>query len=459
MAQTAFRPIREAQGLPPNRDALHTLPDEFWEEFVGTHWDKSPVLIKAPFRTPLASEEEVFDIAVHASQDYKSFRRRTTNVFVDYGRRICDINQLLPDLQDQSFDSYRRRLGELIPAQEGTFVFYECQLYDANLWMRVRRFLHGLYRLTGLPASTVDMDVFMGRYHRTPTGIHKDDASNFSYVVSGVKRMLFWPGDTFKDVVPMSATSVGTVHYESFPQRPLSIEANAGDLIYWPASFWHMAASDDGSSPVTLNIALYRRKEFSQVFRHLMETREFSAWLANHFVAPTALPFVASPARSEIFVPKEIAQETNAFRGLGNHPGLAETIEDLWFRKASASGFEMVPPPLPLPSLEDSEVVHGEPEFPIISIPRGDGKAKLFANGHVISAPWSHSVSTMITRLNSGTEYRVEQLLGSSLGAVPESDIREARNLRHLLKLLCSFRAVARRKQPTEIAALGSLRS
>ncbi len=62
--------------------------------------------------------------------------------------------------------------------------------HDAQLWMRMRNLLHGLLAQVPTPESL--SAIFLGNYESTPFGVHKDDKSNFQFVIEGRKRMHLW---------------------------------------------------------------------------------------------------------------------------------------------------------------------------------------------------------------------------------------------------------------------------
>ena len=330
---------------------------------------------------------------------------------------------------------------ELLGDQAVTLSVYECQSYSFTLWMRARYFLRALYAHVGLPISKVNLDTFFGRYSRTPFGIHKDAVANFSYVVSGAKRMLLWPSEAFENRFPTSIRALGTVHYEQFMDSAIEIEGKPGDLIFWPASYWHLAISDDGW-PTTLNIALYLGNNLLQLFHQIFAVPEIASALAD-FSIPTTIPIPESLGPPRITVPEPVLHQGEVFQALANHTHLRQCSEDRWFRKLSASGFDVVPQPVPTPSLDDSKLVRGSSDFPIFLIPRDSGKAEIFANGNKLEVSMDEQVSSIVDRLNSGTEFSVGELLRRTWTQSASHRVDGvSSDPQRVLEFLCSHRAV-----------------
>ena len=65
-------PLSERELQEANR---FCLSESFWADFVQHYWNKKPLLIRAPFQKPLVTEDELFRIMCHASDDYRAFVR------------------------------------------------------------------------------------------------------------------------------------------------------------------------------------------------------------------------------------------------------------------------------------------------------------------------------------------------------------------------------------------------
>lgn len=429
-------------------DTGFILPHSFWTNFIQSSWNKEPVLIRTPFKTPLLTESDFFQILSRAGDDYRCHVRRALTFWIDQGCHICDIEDSLPHAADSSLDAYKSRLSAAIGDRATTLTVYGCQWYSYGLWMGVRRFLHPLYSRVGMPISKVDLDSFFGTYSRTPTGIHRDDAANFSYVVAGTKRMLFWPSEVFNDALPLGGSSLGTAQYERYMDKAIEIEAKTGDIIFWPPSYWHLAISDGGWQ-ATLNIALYLGNNLLQLFHHVLADPELAAPLAPFRIHST-IPIPEDRESSLLKIPASLLRQAEVFREIAGHPSLNTSIEDRWFRKLSASGFDVVPPPAGAPDLDETYVVRGNPEFPILLVPRNGSKATIFANGNRLDTIMSETLSAMIGQLNSGNEFSLREFVLMPSAQVDSPSSLRGTDLIAILTFLCRQRSIQCRPESSK---------
>jgi hypothetical protein len=136
------------------------------------------------------------------------------------------------------------------------YACYGVQHYAPTLWVSALDFLRAYYQSYGLPTGHADIDIFFGGYDRTPHGIHRDPADNFSFVIAGQKRMLFWPPESFEAFDVARNGHIGLHAWESYAESAIIVDAEPGDVIFWPKEYWHIAVAQSGEA-LTMNIALY----------------------------------------------------------------------------------------------------------------------------------------------------------------------------------------------------------
>ncbi|WP_172279614.1 hypothetical protein AAEU33_10485 [Chryseobacterium sp. Chry.R1] len=108
-----------------------------------------------------------------------------------------------------------------------------------------------LLEIIGIPATGVDVTVFIGNYGWTPLGIHQDHKGEnvlHFHLGPGEKTMYIWDQEKYKDLT-------GTKH-NNFDIDPLLEHAErydfgAGDLFFMPWNKFHIGKSDDLSVGVT----------------------------------------------------------------------------------------------------------------------------------------------------------------------------------------------------------------
>src|SRR5262245_21520119 len=203
------------------------LTASFWQDFANRHWEKTPTVLRGVLRSPIATPAEALQSFVRAADAAKSYRM----VWLD-GEASTLKRELFPTSADQSLDDFVRRAAgkkEICIAQ------YNLHVQTAELWLRAREFLRGLYAVIGIP-PVVDIDAFYGRYRSTPQGPHTDSASNFSFPIESTKKMMLWPPEAF----PEEAIKIVAAHnkrkdiewrdFERSVSKATVIEAEPGDL-------------------------------------------------------------------------------------------------------------------------------------------------------------------------------------------------------------------------------------
>jgi 50S ribosomal protein L16 3-hydroxylase len=428
----------------PSRDFC--MSEGFWDRFVAEYWTSGPLLIRSPFTQPLVTEEEIFHAVRTASEEHRAQGVSELMVFIDGGSRQCDVVDFLPEREDASLASYRRRLEGFLGSRQFTLLLPKLQVHNPDLWMRVRRFLSGLYDRVGLPGSMADLDIFYGRYDRTPHGIHRDEASNFTYVVSGTKRMLFWPEETFPGRTGKASRLVGTMRYEDHLLTATEIVAHEGDLLFWPASYWHIAVSDD-EWPLTLNMNSYIGRHALHSLAQAVMTPELGYLLNSRCQPLISVKSASSKTSTEPSVPEEVRVLGEVMRDIGNHQSLQQSLEELWFKKLSATGFEVTPQPAAISQLSPDTILQSDSHFPVLLVPKEDGSVRIFANGNVVSARAQPSIRRMIDLINTGCRTTVDSLIFGSLGADAVNP-DQTKQLNEVLVSLCNFRALTRSVAP-----------
>jgi 50S ribosomal protein L16 3-hydroxylase len=390
-------------------DSDFTLPRSFWDGFVREFWDKDqPTLIRQPFKKPLATLAEVFDILASSAADYTGLARKTMNVYVDNGLHDGDARYFLPRHEDGSLRQFAERLKSEIGNKPYTLVTYGGQFYSAPVWMRVRDFLQGLFEEVGLPIGHSDLDMFFGCYKSTPTGIHQDTAATFSYIVEGPKKMLFWPAETFAEQARTMYQYLGTNEYERYLDRATSIEAQTGDIIFWPASYWHMAISD-GGWPTTVNMSVHFLPSPFFFLRDAIENRTLIKNLPGSKISHS-FPFSAEAEPDDADVPECLLREVDLIRAIGQMPDLFSLLKEAWLKRLTASGFNTLPRPRARVSLADDDVILGHARYPVRLMQTNNG-SKVIANGRTFEAPRGQEVERAVEMINSAEGTAVRDVL------------------------------------------------
>lgn len=415
-----------------NERSTFALAAPFWHRFVEHHWEQAPLVMKRPFPDLIIRPEELFEGLVAAADLHRASRnvpRRTGLVrfSVDHAAIITDVERYLPSRDDGSVSGYFHRLDRCLDGRPFELIVNELQEHSLPLWNRLRTLLGGLYRLVGLPTKNAEVAVFLRRQVATSFGVHRDDASVFLFVLEGRKRILAWRPEVFG-----ARNVTSSLDYAQLRDQAEVLEGEAGDMLYWPSSHWHVGEADGGPS-VSVNLGLHLQAhptaELMTTALSLIQTRRSPAAGAYPF-QPDHLE---ASART---LPPPLQELTETLRQASLDGSLQRSVHRAWLNRVTGFGFTRCPPPLPVRPVRDHERVQAP--RPIVSIPWTDAKIACSANGHSFSVTATPGVVQLIEQLNSGASEDAGRLVARCAG----TDADEEAFLREVLARLLALRAV-----------------
>jgi 50S ribosomal protein L16 3-hydroxylase len=390
--------------------ASYDLGRDFWKVFVRRHWGRRPTVIRQPFARAIASPADVFGAMVAATD-----RLRTdTQDFVltiDGVRVGADVERWLPRKKDRSLDRLTARIAGDLPGSSFAVFIRAFQLeLGWEFWLRVRRFLRGLYGTVGVPADCAEIDLFAGTYERTRRGIHLDSADVFLFVIEGRKRIRLWPRSVFPD----RNYWYGRGGKDRRLSRSICLDGDPGDILYWPSSYWHVGESRGG--PVSsLSLGLYQQDSLAATAARVLADEATRELGSDNFI--DSLPSSVDRLR---------AASPRALRALDRaSDNLALALLRRRMEQVTGYAFEHVPQPSAPSRVRASSYYAADPAFPIFCRSVGDTTI-VAANGRSIALPRSKAVREAIDSLNRGTPISLSQRTGAT-----HADVREA--LRFLL--------------------------
>lgn len=235
----------------------------FWNELLQCTREGRPGVWRRPLGGPVASADEVFRWLLAAGDRVRAHDERIAFRASVGGRTAeADVAQL-PTPEDGSTAAYTRRLD---PARGDALVAVNhLQGACPAAWQRALSLLAPWYARAGVPAGGAMFDLFAGAYRVGPFGVHKDQFDVVTFVVEGRKRFRVWPYARFADRpdVPAGAAlrAVGLRHLDPAEGRDdaLVLEGDPGDVLFWPAEWWHVAESD-GAHCTTLSFGFSREE-------------------------------------------------------------------------------------------------------------------------------------------------------------------------------------------------------
>jgi len=431
-------------GPPPLKpdvmaQAEHTFPPKFWARFVKRYWEKRPLVIKQPFTTPFITSEETFAGLVASSEEYRAGGDRALNVYVEYAQLIAEVWKHLPVPDDGSVAGYKERVTEQFRGQRFGLVAGDFQVYSAQLWLRLRTFLRGLYEVIGIPGAHTNSAVFIGTYEKTPLGLHEADASNFIFVIEGRKRLRVWPSETLQ----RQGVVTHSLDYERFMGQSIALEGEPGDVIYWPSKYWHIGESVDGGLAVSLSVAIFMEAELPV---DLSRAGEIVEERLSAYRGAKTYPLKPDSLRTSVRkLPRMSERVVGALRNASQDSQVHQTLQVNWMNCLTRFGFASVPPPLPRRALDDDEIVRGDPNYPILWLPTENDEIICSANGHSFSITAHPKVLKLLERINSGEACSVGQLMHEHAGAarLGQAEFMLTReDIRALLEKLYSLHAM-----------------
>lgn len=451
-ASDTFQEIERRHRAAADMDQEQPFSPAFWRAFTQEHWERTPCVLAQPFGARgLASTEEAYQGLVRAGDIDRAGGEPYIRFYAGEHHRVRDLSQHFASAGDRSLDGYLARLSERSAPGAFSVVLNNFQLYDFDVWDRVRSFLSPLFREVGLPTDHADCDLFISNNRFTPFGIHTDRASNFSWVLKGHKTMRVWPASRFARRPPMDEAS-----YQSYLSDAVTLEGRPGDLLYWPSSYWHVGESDTPEPVVVFNIALYLGGDpFAAVSRQVGR-------MVQRFLAPRPAPepVFSVPGgdlqAAALHLPPALAACAEGFKGVLRGPLFDLAVRGGWLDWLSGSGFDVVPPPLPIRALAGDARVEASRAGGILSAGSGPGFSVISANGHARAANASPALARLIERLNRPGKERVSALI--ALGAGGESTPEEVRGLLEFLLSVRALRQVFEPAAPDERAILGEER-
>ena len=242
--------------------------------------EESTVLERA-VRRPLAEESELFDALVrHATHEHAGVGVR---MYVGGQRWEDPLGPLAIRAEDRTLEGWFDRLTHSLGTEEVGLIVNNVHALDERIWKRSVEFVARTSEMLRIPPGGAATDLILGRYRRGFFQVHKDDQHVFTFVVQGEKRILTWPFESFAPEGPSSASvdtlraTIGPLDTISPLPIPRVLEGTPADILYWPASEWHVAQSD-GSFVVTVAIGLLHAPRL----RHRLERM-----LGNLLLEPT----------------------------------------------------------------------------------------------------------------------------------------------------------------------------
>lgn len=411
---------------------------DFWDHFAATVWGKTPAVLRPPFDAALGTPAEVFEAALEAARRYANpnLPPRARAYLGSSEQR--DAAPLLPDPADGSLAGYLRRVRH-VPSDDGFGVMVnQFQSTDDAIWSRVTRFLGGLQRAVGVAIGGSHLDLFVVNQRRGFIGVHKDSQDVFTTVVSGRKRMLLWPFERLRDrtgqgeALRLRGWKLGQICDDALRAEAIVLDAEPGDIMYWPADYWHNSEADR-EPVVTLALGVVRTAD----------PVRFAQMATDVLVRQQATPGAAAPDLSLSGFDGAMSWLDAAVAGAFADPRYRDQLENTFLRWLTGCGFEEVPALAPPRDLGDDTWLRGcgAPRF---VHHRRRGALAIWSHGHALDLPGHPALLHLCDEIARRAAFQVGAFLDEAVASEPP-DRRDATRskLAALLKLLVRARALA----------------
>ncbi len=142
----------------------------------------------------------------------------------------------LPNEEDDSFQSYEKRMMKLTNGKRFQTVIGDLPSWDLELWTMTNDFLDHFFQETGILARKIEAGLFVGNFPYTPVGVHWDGDPVLTLMLNGSKTMRAWPKLLWEKIHgPRPETN-----YQHLIEKGFSVTGHSGEWIHCPSDFYHV---------------------------------------------------------------------------------------------------------------------------------------------------------------------------------------------------------------------------
>ena len=246
------------------------------QTFLGQYWGKRSGVLR---KTQLLDAGQLFRALIVASDMYRESgdNGHRYALYVNGAQILPDLAGYLPIAADRDPEGYEQRLMRGLGVGSFSLFVSGMEAFSSALYDNARAFLTELFKYTGVPAHLAELELFLGRYHSTPGGIHNEHCHNLHWVIAGEKTIYTWHELTYPFLAQAAcsvqeATSKTEEIYlynarvEDFKGLSVPLHGRSGDILYWPRRFWHVGESP--SLSLSISIRLYMEPRPDLILHH-----------------------------------------------------------------------------------------------------------------------------------------------------------------------------------------------
>ena len=157
--------------------------------FLRHYWGKQSGVLHT---AALLDADQIFQALVVACDMYRQSgdNGHRFALYVNGVQTLPDFRGYLPITGDRDAEGYEQRLVRDLSAGSFALFVSGMEAFSPALYDNARTFLTELFKHTGAPAHLAELELFLGRYHSTPGGIHNEECHNLHWVIAGEKTRL-----------------------------------------------------------------------------------------------------------------------------------------------------------------------------------------------------------------------------------------------------------------------------
>jgi hypothetical protein len=381
----------------------------FWRAYQSAgHRERPSLFRRNEYPGVGVSIESIFAAVVRMCDRLRQMPRAQRIIFSNIrfyidGQRIQDPTEYLMRKEDGDFVGWHSRLEAVTNDYCVVFNRLESAFDDIS---DICELLRPLLDELGAPARKSQVTLFAGRYKRTPFGIHNDDELNFFWPLIGPKRLRFWEPE-YGNTNPGLAR---LVEYNEHLSQSLLLDADAGDMLAWPGSWWHIAeGGDQFSASLTIPLEWYSSREKIESGELLEKLAKIVFRTAAADSGSTLIPMQTDDDTAER-LPEMIFDAARLFGGIR-----AEDISDLlaekWLRQITTAGLDVARPVRNnFVNLEQAQMMRLTDGGTIRWTKLSRGKICIASGGRAVRLPHSAALVEVIREINTSKPFSVGSL-------------------------------------------------
>ena len=405
------------------------LPDAVLDAITADHWATRPGVWRAPSAVPYATPDALLAAlrGLFAQLDGGD-TIVVPRVYADARPVGFRLDAHLP-AEGESFAAWEDRLREWARGRELGMVVQEAQSLGGPLWSSALSVARAIYRRRGMTPGGAHSEIFLGNYRRSFFHVHKDSLETLTFVVRGRKRFLVWPYEVFADRPEVFEGGEGAqinldpdLDYGPYRDKAIVLEGGPGDVLFWPASYWHVAEGVDDAFVTTVTVAFFPSSTRSAGCPFRLANEAIVRFAADGFVSED--PSYPAPVDAQGVAGVVDGLDATLHRLLED-PTVRRARREFALMWTTAMGFRRVPEEGAAPDLEPAHVIEIDPENPLRWVDVDEDAFPTSVNGLVVTA--TRAYLPLVEHLNRGGRFVVGALLDTfARDSLSEQDVLDA---------------------------------